>query len=199
MSRFPGLGDTPPQGYPGKISRAKTWPRHPCERRREGPRGQGGHELASPGAPRTDSAPALSSSSSCPPGLQAPLCPGGAPEPWAFRITTPQPLRAGRWEPSARRQSLAQQFALRESVPPVPSGRTNPRFPSPRALIWEGNEEGREKKYFFSKKGENSHPQTPEVFENCLGQAGERDAVSFCSSAKKNMFSFYGFCKSIRF
>lgn len=63
----------------------------------------------------------------------------------------------------------------------------------------EGRKEER-KKEFFSRKEENSSPQTPEVLENWAEEKREREAkVSFGSSAKKNMFSFYGFCKSIGF
>lgn len=73
-----------------------------------------------------------------------------------------------------------------------------PRFPFPDSTGQRGRKDKR--KYFFQKKGENSDSRTPQVLESGGPEQRESKAkVSSEASARKNMFSFYGFCKSIGF
>ena len=73
------------------------------EREQEGPRGPRGHAAGRPGAPRTRSAPVLSSPSACLAGLQDLSLPGAL---GSLRNHTPT-FAGRRWELSDRKQSLA--------------------------------------------------------------------------------------------
>lgn len=73
----------------------------------------------------------------------------------------------GRWELSARRQSLANNSLSAKASLRFPAGELNRGFLPPHTLIIEGKKEGRKrKKRIFSRKRENSRSQTPEVLEN---------------------------------
>lgn len=154
-SDSPGSETSHPRGPQERALAPKTRPRYPGERRREGPRGPRGYAV---GRPRGAPGPARPRRCPLPPPghpSSGRLRPGGLPEPLTLGGTTPRPLRVGPLGAFSPETIPFQQFTIRESVPRVPSGRTKPRFPSPRALIIEGKEEGRERerKRFQGKEG----------------------------------------------